>query len=460
MAKLPRWEVRILVAIPALFVLVALVTTTMAIELTLAAVGSVELTAGQSVAIQKVRLGLISLTSVVALGLGIVLAAAIVRPLRQMVTTLRARLEPAPARRAVSEISELSNQFNHMLLSFDKFVSDSHIVEGMPFGVVLVGGDGRIRRSNAEARRLLHAGAEALEGRRVDEVGGPTLAAAVTAAMETSRRMEPVEGTAVPVGDVVLPGVDGVTIQVSFAAAERAGEMLLTLRDLSQVPKIRSQIRRVDELAAVGAHVASLAHEVSGSLMALQTLFDLLGTLGTPDADLERKIQDEMDRAARLMEEMRAFGQESLRERTPCHLGEMLEETAWMCQRRFASKGIELEPRIVPDLPVIIGDADRLRQVFVNVVTNAFEATPPGGRVRLTAERDDTDIIVRVANSGSYIPPEDRLKIFDLFFTTRKRGTGFGLAIARRAMRDHGGDITVESSEETGTEFVLHFPSR
>lgn len=461
MPRLPRWEIRILVALPVLFVLVALATSTVGIELAVAALGRGELTAAQSLAIQKVRLALIGLGSVAAAAIGLLLAAAIVRPLREMVRSLRARLEPdapARARRAVSELSQLSNAFNHMLLSFDKFVTDSHIVEGMPLGVLLVDREGLIKRSNAEARRLLHTDADGLEGRPVSAIGGPTLAAALADAVTRVRESESVEPLEpLSVVEAVAPGVD-VTLQVSVFPAEPPDEFLFTLRDLSQVPKIRSQIRRVDELAAVGAHVASLAHEVSGSLMALQTLLDLLGTRAERDEDIKRKLQAEMDRAGRLMEEMRAFGQESLGERTPCQVAELLEEPLWVSQNRFTAKNVEVERHIDPTLPPVFGDADRLRQAFVNVVTNAFEATPLHGTIRVAAAHDAAGIVVRVANTGSYIAPEDRRKIFDLFYTTKKRGTGFGLALARRTIADQGGTIEVLSSEESGTEFVIHLP--
>ena len=460
MPRLPRWEMRILVVLPVLFALVALAASTVAIEMLRAAIGRIDLSPSQSLAIQKVQIVVAGVGTLVAAGLGFAIARGIVRPLRGMVQNLRARLDPegrVPVRGAVSELSELTNAFNSMLLSFDKFVTDSHILEEMPFGLLVVDGEGRVTRSNAEARRLLRI-AEGLEGRLVTEVAGPHLSAALTAGMRRVRASDSVvPEPPVTVMDAIGPNVD-VTLQVSLLPTGAPDDVLVTLRDLGQVSRIRSQIRRVDELAAMGAHVASLAHEMSGSLMAVQTLLDLLNPAKEGEQEIMRKLQAEMDRAGRLMEEIRAFGQESLRERAACQIAELLGEIVWVCQTRFAEKGIAVEQRIADDLPAIVGDADRLRQALTNVVTNAFEATPERGAIRVTADWEGREIVVRIANTGSYIAPEDSRKIFDLFYTTKKRGSGFGLALARRTITDHGGDIDVTSAEDAGTEFVMRLP--
>jgi len=456
-----RGETRLLVAFPVVFLLTAMATSSLGIELTLRALGPLPLSPTQIRAVQKVRLGLIGLGSVGALGLGLLLATAIAQPLRRMARMVRERIEPqgvAAPDAVVNELAELSNSFDHMLLSFDKFVTDSHVLEGMPEGVLVVNGQGRVKRTNAEARRLLELPGISLEGSELTRFPraevGQVLADAVREVRETGTVVE------LPSVAVIEPDEARTELSVTLApfSGEGSGAVLVTLKDLSQIPKIRSEIRRVDQLAAVGAHVVSLAHELSGGLMAIQTLLDLLPVQEESEAYI-KKLQEEVARAVRLIDEIRAFGRVTLRERTPCNVAELAGEALWLVQMRFLEKEIEVIKQLPADLPSVMGDRDRLTQSFMNIVTNAFEATPAGGTIKVIAERDGAEIIIRVANTGSYIPPGDQKQIFDLFHTTKKYGSGLGLPLARRTATDHNGEIEVESSPEAGTAFVIRLPA-
>jgi signal transduction histidine kinase len=457
-----RSEMRVLVALPILFLLIALAMSTLGIELTLRVMSALPPSPAQGVALGKVRLGLIGIGSLAALGLGLLLAITIAQPVRRLVRRTRARLQafnPAPAGAApVNELADFSDAVNHALLAFDKFVTDSQILEGMPEGVLLVDGQDRIKRINAEARRFLQASGN-LEGSALAQLSPPEIAQALTNAIKRARETRAV----VQLSPVPVIGTNGAesewSVMLTVSLAGESGEMLATVKDLSQIPSIRTEIRRVDQLAAVGVHVASLAHEVSGCLMAIQTLLDLLPAQADDGVHIKTKLQAEVERAGRLLEEIRAFGQASLRERTPCQPGDLVEETLWVVQTRFLGKAIEVVKQIGPDLPAVLGDRDRLTQAFMNILTNAFEATPPGGTIKVIAEREGAEVIIRVANTGFYILPEDQKKIFTLFYTTKRHGTGLGLSLALRAVKDHGGHIEVTSSKEAGTEFAIRLPA-
>ncbi|MDO8794725.1 MAG: ATP-binding protein, partial [Vicinamibacterales bacterium] len=214
------------------------------------------------------------------------------------------------------------------------------------------------------------------------------------------------------------------------------------------------------QLAALGAHVASLAHEISGAMTGVQMLVDLIPEQPAGADGLHRKLREEVERAVRLLAEVRTFGQINARERVLCNLTLVTDDLLWTLDSRFKEKRLTLVKRLAPQLPVVLVDRDRVIQAILNVVTNAFEATPPGGTVTVATDRADGATLVRIRNSGSFIPPEERQKIFRLFYTTKQAGSGVGLPMARRAVVDHGGDIEVTSSPEDGTEFVLRFPDR
>ena len=451
-----RWELRVLIALPAVWVLFAAVEGYLAIQLTLDAVG-VE---GRSPAVDRVRLLVIGLGSMLALACGTALGLAVTRPMRDLLRKIQHRLrgDAAVGLTGGNELRQLSNAFDDMLLSFDKFVSDSHIVDGMPLGVIVVDRHGVIVRANAEAQRLFPLGP--LSGRRIADVCVPAmdrqLAGAIAAVRDTGT---PVEVSAA----MLLAAPDGAQHEpqhvVSLHPTTAVDEVVIAIRDLGQLASIRGQIQRVDQLAALGAHVASVAHELGGALMGIQTLVDTVEPQDTPDdRRLHGKLQDEVERASRLLAEIRMFGQASARERVRCELTRLVEETMWVLEPRFAHKKLKVERRLAADLPLVVVDRDRIAQAILNVITNAFEATPEGGRIEVVTARATGATTVCVSNSGSFITPEQREKIFTLFYTTKRGGSGFGLSQARRALVDHGGEIEVRSSVETGTTFVLRIP--
>ena len=167
-----------------------------------------------------------------------------------------------------------------------------------------------------------------------------------------------------------------------------------------------------------------------------------------------------------MADEIRSLAQVEIREPVPCPVEQLVTEALWMTETRYREKKIAVAKRIPPALPPLPGDPDRLTRAFLNILTNAFEATPSEGRitVEVAEERASEDlgtgqaIAVRIANSGSYIPPGDQERIFNLFYTTKKKGSGLGLPVAARAVADHGGKITAKSSPEEGTEFTLILP--
>jgi signal transduction histidine kinase len=459
-----RWELRVLVALPAVWILFAAVEGYLAIEMTRDALGF-----GGRAAFPRldgVILTVIGVSSLLALACGVALALAVTRPMRDLLRKIQHRLQGDAAVGLTSgnELRQLSNAFDHMLLSFEKFVSDTHIVDGMPLGILVIDRDDMIVRANGEALRLLPS-PDAVDGaRRLGQASRlhdvcpegmyPPLAEALTSVRDTGLPMQ--------VGPELLlgPEPDAVesTRRVDLYPTTSVGEVVIVIRDLKHLANIRGQMQRVDQLAALGAHMASLAHEIGGGLMGIQMLIEALEPRTPADVKLLDKLRAECERAARLLTEIRTFGQASARERVAVNLGRLVEEILWMLEPRLMTKHITVEKHLDLELAPVLIDRDRIVQAILNIVNNAFEATPLNGRVTIAVARSGERTVVKIANTGSFIPPEEQAKIFTLFYTTRPGGSGFGLPQARRALVDHGGDIEVTSSRERGTEFVLQFP--
>ncbi|MBI3400880.1 MAG: PAS domain-containing protein [Acidobacteria bacterium] len=456
-----RWELRVLIALPAVWVLLAAVEGYLAVDMTALALGYVRSASPNALAVDKVRLLVIGIASLASLALGVAFAVAITQPMRQLLQRIQRRLHgTAESLTTTNEIQQLSNAFNDMLLSFDKFVTDSQIIKGLPVSVLVVNDADVVTRANMEAHRLFRAARGALVGSRLSELCPPGMSPRLREALTGVRNA----GMSIDVPAETLLGTEGHLAGsrklMTLEPTAITDEVVVSIRDLEHLDTIRGRIQRVDQLAALGAHVASLAHEISGALMRVQLLLDLVQPQALDESGVHNKLHEEVERAVRLLAEVRTFGQVNARERVACNLAHLTEDTLWALDTRFSEKQLTVVKRLNPDLPAVVVDRDRVIQAVLNVVTNAFEATPPAGTVTVAMERVEGATLIKIHNTGSFIPPEERQKIFTLFFTTKRSGSGFGLSMARRALLDHGGDIEVTSSPEGGTEFILRFPDQ
>ncbi|MDO8678275.1 MAG: PAS domain-containing protein, partial [Acidobacteriota bacterium] len=272
-----RWELRVLIALPAVWVILAAVEAYLAVDMTLAALGYVPRIGANPLAVDRTRLLLIGGGSLVALVAGVAFAVAVTRPIRQLFQRIQHRLHGhTESLTTTNEIQELSNAFDDMLLSFDKFVTDSQIIEGMPVSILVVDKSDVVIRANTDAHRLFRATGRALVGGRLHDLCAPEMNSRFGDALKEVRRAgTPVELPA----DMLLAATQqepGLRQLVRLQPTANAGEVMVSIRDPGHLEQIREHIQRVDQLAALGAHVASLAHEISGAMTGVQMLVDLI----------------------------------------------------------------------------------------------------------------------------------------------------------------------------------------
>jgi len=192
-------------------------------------------------------------------------------------------------------------------------------------------------------------------------------------------------------------------------------------------------------------------------------------------------MQAEIRRLNTLVEDLLDYGRPSRPDRSPHPLDQIWEEILGLTREELLEAKLEVTREFDAGLPQILADGNKLRQVFLNLLQNAIQATPPGGRVtiRLTrmpraalpasvqrglpASAGDGDpaqayLVCQVVDTGVGIPAKDLDRVFDLFFTTKSTGSGLGLAICRRIVEDHGGAIGAESTEQAGSTFTVALP--
>ena len=243
--------------------------------------------------------------------------------------------------------------------------------------------------------------------------------------------------------------------------------IILTFQDITKMIEMEEQVRTQQRLATVGSLAAGIAHEIrnplaslSGSIQVLQGELDLHGD----NKHLMDIVVRETDRLNTIITEFLEYARLKNAQNDQIELLPIIEETIMLLKNcRDCSCDVRISHAIDPDV-VIRGDAQRLRQVFWNLLINACQAMPQGGEIVITARpftraNDDTSWWeISIADTGRGIASDDRDKIFNPFFTTKTGGTGLGLAIVYRIIEDHRGTITVDSVPGKGTQFIIRLP--
>jgi signal transduction histidine kinase len=218
----------------------------------------------------------------------------------------------------------------------------------------------------------------------------------------------------------------------------------------------------------MGELSASIAHELNNPLATVALRVENMLMTTTVD-DQQRHslevISQEVDRMANLVDNLLHFSRRSHRQISTVDVREEIAKSAEFIAYHLRSRKIEVVREFADPLPTIQADNQQLRQLFLNLLTNASDAMPKGGTVTVRAQPgllDDHEAVrIDFADTGEGIPAESLKKVWDSFFTTKTegKGTGLGLAICRRIVEDHGGTIEIESEGGRGTTVRMLFPA-
>jgi two-component system NtrC family sensor kinase len=248
------------------------------------------------------------------------------------------------------------------------------------------------------------------------------------------------------------------------ALAEKFNVMAAAIDEREQ------RLIRSERLAAVGQIAAQITHEVRNPLSSIglnaELLEEELEALPSSAAQREearalvRAIVKEVDRLTEITEEYLQFARLPRPRLEKERLGPMVRSLLDFMAGELSLRGITLESDLEAAECSVAADEHQLRQALLNLVRNAAEAMPSGGRLRLSAKQtvDSSHVVLEVADTGEGIDPEHVIKIFDPFFSTKKGGTGLGLALTQQIVNDHGGTIAVRSERGRGTTFTIGLP--
>ena len=224
--------------------------------------------------------------------------------------------------------------------------------------------------------------------------------------------------------------------------------------------EIRGELSEAQRLSTLGKLAAGLAHEIRNPLGAIRGAIELLPAPATdPDAErLRSLVLREVDRINDLVSQMLTLARPQQPQRSPIRLRALVHEIAQLAGEdpKLVHATIAVQ---VPEALTVSADAAQLRQVLWNLLQNAIQASPSGNAVRVEAAEQDGGVEIRVDDSGPGVPPEERERVFELFYSSRPYGVGIGLATCRQITAAHGGRIRVEASDSGGASFRVWLPT-
>jgi two-component system, sporulation sensor kinase E len=335
-------------------------------------------------------------------------------------------------------------------------------------GILVVREDGGIEYANAAAHRLIGLGADDLVGQVLWRLV-PGLHSSLSGALDET----PSSGAPLITREFELTYPEPrilrlymVPFRVSGAAPTRRYAVILS--DVTQERASTEERIESERTSSILLLAAGVAHELGNPLNSLTIHLQLMerklkrlqaGKEGSALAESVRVCREEVTRLDGIISNFL----EAIRPRPPdlaeTDLTEILDEVLRFQHAELANREISVDVEAA-SLPRVMADRNQIKQVFFNVTKNAMEAMRPGGRLRIRTREDDDSVFLLFGDSGSGIKQEDLTRLFQPYHTTKSGGHGLGLMIARQIMREHGGQIGLESKEGVGTIVTLQFPRK
>jgi two-component system, NtrC family, sensor kinase len=242
---------------------------------------------------------------------------------------------------------------------------------------------------------------------------------------------------------------------------------IVLVDDITERVSLETQLAQADKLSSIGLLAAGVAHEINTPLAVISSYAQLLAKQMRGDTRIGpvlEKITQQSFRASEIANGLLNFSRTSTTEFRETNLNQVIRDTLSLLEHQLKTAQIDVDLVLAEDLPAIHGNPGKLQQVFLNLMLNAKDAMPGGGRLRV-ATLANGHVEAIVADSGSGIAPENLKRIYDPFFTTKtmpkpgeRRGTGLGLSVSYGIIQEHAGKIHVESAPGAGTTFHLEFP--
>jgi two-component system, NtrC family, sensor histidine kinase HydH len=335
-----------------------------------------------------------------------------------------------------------------------------NVVESMADALISIDKEKRIVTLNRRAGEILGSEEKDLKGKGIGEVLG----------LDGEKLLQRGENTPIVRDEEIqVKQRSGKEIPLSLSAAPLKDDLgqaigsVLLLRDLREIRDLQEKVRRGERLASLGRLAAGVAHEIRNPLSSIRGFAQYFrNRFKDQKEELEYAsiMVKEVDRLNRVITELLDFARPKTPHREPHSLENMFDQSLRLLQPELAKKQVEVEREIEPHLPLVRLDRDQISQTILNLLLNSLESIDAGGKIRIGLRKGDSSpsIQIAISDTGRGIPREDLGRVFEPFFSTKRKGTGLGLAIVHQIVESHGGEVQVESREGEGTTFRITLP--
>ncbi|HUE40583.1 MAG TPA: ATP-binding protein [Chthoniobacterales bacterium] len=340
-------------------------------------------------------------------------------------------------------------------------------------GIIVTDSNGRITYLNDAACQLFALEATDSIGKRLDErVRGLDWKSLSQSEVAVSRDIEIfypanrfINFYIVPLIIEREPASDKKDADQIGISGHQVGHAII-LRDITQSRRTERQTIESERFNALTLLAAGVAHEIGNPLNSLNIHLQLIerearNLDGAKRTELQESVEvarAEVNRLDSIITQFLRAIRPTRPELKPENINSILEEAVRFLAPEIKDRDIVVEQELRSDLPLLELDRDQMKQAFYNVIKNSFEAMKSRGILRILTDMDDSHVVVRFTDSGGGMSPENLSRVFEPYFTTKTRGTGLGLLIVRRIVREHGGELSIESSAGKGLTVTIRLP--
>ncbi|HKZ79428.1 MAG TPA: ATP-binding protein [Pyrinomonadaceae bacterium] len=338
------------------------------------------------------------------------------------------------------------------------------IIESINVGLLAVDLEGRVTRLNSALEHILDLKRDEAVGKRVEELFSRDLTDTLRQVLGNDRwQLKEIRNiykihTATSAGRTII-------LNISIAPLQEQTGALVALEDVTSRIQLEEQLQQREKLSSIGLLAAGVAHEVNTPLTGVSSYAQMLVGMvpaNDPKHALLQKVRRQAERATNIVNNLLNFSRSgSATEFSEVDITKVLDDTLQLLEPQLRRSQIEMVRAYDPEAPRVLGNSGKLQQVFTNLLLNARDAIPDGGRITISTAAEDHSLIVEVSDTGIGIAPENVAKVYDPFYTTKGvgRGTGLGLAVTYGIVQEHSGHISVESVPGTGTKFRITLPA-
>ena len=352
---------------------------------------------------------------------------------------------------------------------------NENIVESLHVGILAVDLEDRVESWNTQLELVFGISRQQAVGRKLNELlpealvetchevrketGVHNIYKFALRACEFPERFRPVEGSPDSNSERTINIAIAPLIAKNFDPIGR----LIILDDVTDRTELEEQLVQADKLSSIGLLAAGVAHEVNTPLAVISSYAQMLANQAQGAATNEKilkRITEQTFRASEIVNSLLSFSRTSSSELASLDLNAAVEDTVALVEPQIRKAGIRIEKRFEAALPEVHGVANKLQQVLLNLLINARDAMPDGGSLTVETLVENDVACIHVSDTGVGIDRDQLGRIFDPFYTTKgpKRGTGLGLAVSYGIVREHGGQLRVDSAPGEGSRFTIELP--